>query len=373
MKKGKNILIIVTFLFYILFILIGTIIVKDRDYSDNENRVLKQYPDASAENIVSGQYMKDFEDYMADQIILKDDYVKLHNDMVRMSGQKFEHGIFFGKDGYIIQDYVYDEEVLGQNIKFINQFKEEYKNVDITMLVIPTAAYILKDKLPADCPVDDQGQALKFVHDNLDKDIRIADATEELQKAKDEYIFYKTDHHWTEYGAYLGYKCLAEKLGLKVHDRSEYSYKNAGKEFFGTLYSKAPNHFAEGDTVTIFMHDGGEYNVEYLDEGWSENSLFHVSNLSIKDKYTVYLDGNHALVRITSNAPDKEPIIVVKDSYAHSLLPYLADNYGDIYVVDLRYYHDSVSMLMEEKDIKKVILINNIDFLTTEKYYKMFY
>ena len=107
MKKGKNILIIVTFLFYILFILIGTIIVKDRDYSDNENRVLKQYPDASAENIVSGQYMKDFEDYMADQIILKDDYVKLHNDMVRMSGQKFEHGIFFGKDGYIIQDYAH--------------------------------------------------------------------------------------------------------------------------------------------------------------------------------------------------------------------------------------------------------------------------
>ena len=116
-----------------------------------------------------------------------------------------------------------------------------------------------------------------------------------------------------------------------------------------------------------------------MDEGWEEDSLLHRENLEIKDKYTVFLDGNHSIIHITSDArvkPDSDndkPILIVKDSYAHALIPFLAANYRDIYVVDLRYYHDSVSKLIEEKGIVRMILINNIDFLTTDTNYKMLY
>ena len=91
-----------------------------------------------------------------------------------------------------------------------------------------------------------------------------------------------------------------------------------------------------------------------------------MDNLEIKDKYTTYLDGNHPFIKITSNSSNKEKLLVIKDSYAHSLLPLLADNYSEIYVVDLRYYHQSVSELAKSLNISKVLFINNLEFLSTD-------
>ena len=376
----RNKLIIIVFIAYIAFISVGSIILKDRKFSDMENRTLQTFPELSLETVANGSFMNKFEDYMADQIIFKDDYVRLDTSVSYLLGQRLINGVYFADNGKIIQDYQYDKKVLGNNIRYINEFKEAHPELPVNMLITATASYIYQDELPYGAPIDDQGLALEYVHDNLSKDIVLTDATQALSYQYDQYIFFNTDHHWTQQGAGLAYLCLADDLGIRTPEYLNYKSVSSGNErFYGTLYSKAPKFGIEGDYIDALEDITTSYHVEYLDEGWEEDTMFHKENLEIKDKYTVFLDGNHSIIHITSDArvnPDSDcdkPILIVKDSYAHALIPFLAASYTDIYVVDLRYYHESVSKLIEDKGIVRMILINNIDFLTTDTNYKMLY
>ena len=375
----KNKIIIITFIAYIAIISIGSILLKDREFSDMENRTLKTFPELTLKTVVNGKFMSEFEDYMSDQIIFKDEYVKLDTSVSYLMGQRLINGVYFVGDR-IVQDYKYDEKVLGDNIRYINEFKEAHPDVPINMLITANASYIYRDELPYGAPIDDQGKALYYIHSNLSDDIVLTDMTDVFEKEKDDYIFFRTDHHWTQHGAGIAYTYLAEDLGVDVPNYLQ--YKNGGIDsdpFYGTLYSKAPLLWEEGDQIEYVEDVYNNYHVEYLDEGWEEDTMFHTENLDIKDKYTVFLDGNHSIIHITSdarvnpNSDNDKPILIVKDSYAHALIPFLAANYTDIYVVDLRYYHESVSKLIEDKGIARLILINNIDFLTTDTNYKMLY
>ncbi|MBQ6230079.1 MAG: hypothetical protein IJJ74_03065 [Eubacterium sp.] len=375
----RNKLIIIVFIAYIAFISIGSIILKDREFSDMENRTLKTFPELSVKTVLSGKFMDEFEEYMSDQIIMKDDYVRLDTSVSYLLGQRLINGVYITNDR-ILQDYQYDEKVLGANIRYINEFKEAHPELPVNMLITATASYIYKDELPYGAPIDDQGKARDYIHENISKDIVLTDATDALQQMKYQYIFFKTDHHWTEEGASVGYQCLAEDLDISIPSYLVYKPVYSGEDrFYGTLYSKAPKYGIEGDYIAAAEDTYLNYHVEYLDEGWEEDTMFHKENLEIKDKYTVFLDGNHSIIHITSDArvnpgaDNDKPILIVKDSYAHALIPFLASVYTDIYVVDLRYYHESVSKLIEDKGIVRMILINNIDFLTTDTNYRMLY
>ncbi|HBE09335.1 MAG TPA: hypothetical protein DCY81_02165 [Lachnospiraceae bacterium] len=376
----RNKLIIITFILYLAVFTVGSIILKDRDFSDMENRTLKSFPEFSAKTVASGKFMSEFEDYLADQIIFKDDLVKLDTTASYLMGQRKINGVYFTDNDMIVQDYQYDEKILGDNIRYINEFKEAHPELPVNMLVTATASYIYRDKLPYGAPIDDQKKALELIHERVSPDIKLTDATDALYAQRESGIFFSTDHHWTQSGAAIAYNCLADDLGIVVPDYLVYEDAAGNADpFFGTLYSKAPLYGVEGDKLSALDEKYYSYHVDYMDEGWEENSLLHRENLEIKDKYTVFLDGNHSIIHITSDArvnPDSDndkPILIVKDSYAHALIPFLAANYRDIYVVDLRYYHDSVSKLIEEKGIVRMILINNIDFLTTDTNYKMLY
>lgn len=377
----RNKLIIFIFIAYILIISVGSIILKDREFSDMENRTLKTFPSLTAETVVKGSFMSEFEDYMSDQIIFKDEYVKLDTSVSYMLGQRLINGVYFVDDGRIVQDYSYDEKILGDNIRYINEFKESHPELPVNMLITATAGYIYGDELPYGAPMDDQGKALEYVHERLSSDITLTDATDALTDAKEDYIFFKTDHHWTQQGAGLAFNCLAEDLGISLPGYLVYDTgsNSTSDPFYGTLYSKAPLLWEKGDNIFYTEDTYLNYHVEYLDEGWEEDTMYHKENLDIKDKYTVFLDGNHSMIHITSDArvnpgsDNDKPILIIKDSYAHALIPYLASVYTDIYVADLRYYHNSISDLIEEKGIARLILINNIDFLTTDTNYKMLY
>ena len=174
-------------------------------------------------------------------------------------------------------------------------------------------------------------------------------------------------------GAYIGYTELCKALGVNPMSKEDYNINIASTEFYGTLYSKAPVFNQKSDSILLYENPDGEYKVEYLDENTEDDSVYTYDNLNIKDKYTVYLDGNHSILKITSNAENTEPILVIKDSYAHSLLPLLADTYSEIHVIDLRYYHQSVSEYAGENGITKIIYINNVDFISTDNNFLWLY
>lgn len=356
----------VVFCIYILIFAVGFIFTKNRSFSDMENRTLAKFPTISSKNLFDGEYDEQFDKYATDHMIGKDFFVKLKVETDLILNKSLVNGVYFSKDNMLIQEYKKPYNQLSKNILYVNDFANNNSDLNITWLVIPNACYIYQDKLPVYAPCYDQKEVMTYIRANIDDNINYGDCTDELKSAKDEYIFYKTDHHFTMNGAYIGYKVLCDMLDIKAKDKTEYNIEVVNEQFLGSQYSNAPTFGQEKDTILFYVNSDGKYTIEYYDTGVVSNSLYERENLNKKDKYTAYLGGNHPYIKITSNSDNNEKILVVKDSYAHTVLPLLADNYSEIHVVDLRYYHESVSELARQEGIDKIILINNLEFLSTD-------
>lgn len=362
----KNKTLTIIFIIYVLIFAVGSVIVKDREFSDMENRNLSMLPNVSGKAVVSGEFADDFENYMSDQIVFKDFLVKLKVTTNRLLGQTKVSDVFFGDDGMLIKEYNNPYMQLSSNISYINEFSVANPDFNLTWLVVPNSSFVYSDRLPRFASCYDQNEVMAYIIGNTDDRINIADCRNELLDAKDEYIFYNTDHHWTANGSYIGYAKLCEALGIEPNPKEAYDIETVSDDFLGTLYSSAPTFNTKKDSIIAYTNKAGKYSVYYEDTGVTTDSLYNYDNLNIKDKYKFYLDGNHSFVKITSNSANEGKLLVVKDSYAHSLLPLLADHYSEIYVVDLRYYHQSVSELARANDIKDIVFINNIDFISTD-------
>ncbi len=362
----KNKILTLIFILYILFFAFGSLIARDRDFSDMENRELADMPKLSGKTLASGEFFEDFETYLSDQIICKDFLMKLKVSSNLALGQTKVEDVFFGDGGMLIQEYVNPYNQLGKNIGYINEFADANPEFELTWLIAPNACLIYEDRLPDYAQCYNQNEVMAYIIGTASDKITVADCTRELMDAREEYIYYSTDHHWTMNGAYIGYGVLCEALSVDALSRDMYNVTVASDEFLGTLYSSAPTFSQGKDSIILYENPAGQYKVEYMDTGEVSDTLYNYDNLNKKDKYTTYLDGNHAIMKITSNSANDEKLLVVKDSYAHCLLPLLADNFSEIYVVDLRYYHQSVSELARTEGIERIVFINNLEFLSTD-------
>lgn len=355
----------IIFIIFILFFACGFWILPDREFSDMENRNLTTLPKFTFKSFLDGEFTASFEEYMSDQMILKDALVSFKVDMVKTIGQKLVGGVFFGEDGYLIQQYSMPDEQLQKNLAEIKTFADSAP-VPVTLLMVPNASEIYPEKLPPLTECYSQSTVIAWMIEELGDSLQFVDATDILLAHKEEGLFFKTDHHWNMKGAYYGYQQLCQALGVKEKALSDYEETLGSTAFYGSLYSKAPSAFQIPDTLTMYENPMGSYQVNYVQEGVTSEDLYARENLEIKDKYTVFLDGNHPYITIDSNAGIDEHVLVLKDSYAHDMLPFLADTYAHLYVLDLRYFHNDLSQFMEENEIDRVVMIHNVDFISTD-------
>ncbi len=356
----------IVFIIFIGIFAVGSWIVPDRAFSDMENRNLAQMPELTLGTFLDGTFSENFETYMADQMMGKDAFVTLKVDTVKATGQKLMNGVFFGQDGYLIQKYDKPGEQLTKNLDYVKKFSETC-GLPVTFLMVPNASEIYADKLPALTECYSQKTVISQVQQSLSDSVTFVDATETLMAHKEENIYFKTDHHWTMLGAYYGYEALCKSLGLEPKSLSEYLETVGSMEFYGSLYSKAPSVKQVADSLTLYENASGSYEVTYVQKNQTSDSVFARENLEIKDKYTVFLNGNHPLVTVKSNAENQEKVLVIKDSYAHALLPFLADTYADMHIVDLRYFHEDMQGYIAEHGFDRVIFIHNVDFISTDQ------
>lgn len=375
MKKYEKLrckILIAVFLIFIFGFAAAGFICKDRDFSEMENRNLAQFPEFSFEKLKSGDFTGGIESYMSDQVFLKDQLVSLKTDCERAVLKTYQNGVYFGKDGYYLQQYTENSLQIDKNIGYINDWaKKVQNNIPIDFILVPNAVSVLKDYLPQFAVNDKQTDSLKHIENILSDRIWLLNAYEPLKiKAdKGEQVFYKTDHHWTDAGAKAVFEAY---LSAKNESESDISFDNIinRKDFYGTLYSKAPSAFAKPDTMILPDHSGAVHHVEYVKEGKTADSLIDESFLDKKDKYAAFLGGNFARINIKSdNSAVNEKVLILKDSYANAMMPYLANQYSDLVVVDMRYYHfeeQTVSELVKNEDIDRVIMIYNMDFINSD-------
>lgn len=350
---------------FILFIGIfvgANLITKDKTYSETENRILATKPNFTIDRLLEGRFTSKFEDYVVDQFIGRDFFTNIKMSVDKLLGRNQANGVFLGKDGYLIEDFTApNEEVVNQNLQAIDNFAKKYKDVKQYMLISPTSVGILKDKLPYSAPVIDQESYLKSYKEKLPSSIKFVDTYETLNNHKDEYIFYKTDHHWTSLGAFYSYEKLAEDMGLKKKPDDYYNVQLVSNDFFGALSSKSGYDVEEGDQVQVYIPAKNEeyVAVNYVEEQEKSASLYSSEALDKKDNYEVFLKGNHPLVKIKTSAKNNKTLLIFKDSYANSFIPFLTNDFSKIIVVDPRYYYEDIDKLMEQENVNEVLYLYN--------------
>lgn len=351
----------------LLLLFIGTIaalhlLTPDRAFSESENRVLERLPVFSLQAIVSGRFTSNFEKYVSDQFAFRDVWIGVKSDADRFMGKKESNGVYLGADGYLIQKFTAPTAGdLEDKIEAIHSFASATPGLQKYVMLVPTAVTLLKDKLPAYAAAGDEPKYLDQVRQSLHSDIRFVDVYPALYAEREHPVFYKTDHHWTPRGAYYAYRELCRQMGIIPQEEEDFHIRQVTNEFYGSLYSKSGFRRLQPDSIELYVpKEDQSYTVEYVEEQQTSNSLYEMDNLNKKDKYTVFLNGNHAIIHITTGHPEGKKLLVVKDSYANSLIPFLTKHFSEIYVADLRYFEENLVKLVQEQGIHDMLLLYNI-------------
>lgn len=352
---------IMLFICFISFFGLITIFTPDTAFSEDENRILAQMPSPTLKKIKSGKFMKEFEVYLQDQFFGKHLWLTVKSQSEQARLQQENNGVFIGKDHFLLQPFKLPEKQFQQNITYLQHFSEKTAGIEKYIMLVPTSAEIYADKLPAFAPTENQAAILQTMPEILPADIDFISPLEKLLSHNDDYLYFKTDHHWTMRGAYHAYTTLGDALGFPPYALNDFIIEKVSDDFLGTLYSKAKLANAQPDDIEVFkLTLPISYEVTYPDTGKTSSSLYEWSHLKEKDQYSVFLDGNHRLVKITSNVDSSRKLAVIKDSYAHALLPFLANHFDEIHVIDLRYFHDSIYNYLETQKLTEVLFLYNL-------------
>ena len=396
-SRGADVLLILLTLGFIYVMAILFWVLPDADFSAQENRVLASAPEISAENFFSGGLTEQVSDYMADQFPFRDFFVgvKAFSETVQLKGQN--NGVIFGSDGYLTARADYpNETILKTNLDAAAKFQRAAEKKGISC----TAAFVGRKQDVCD-------RYLPSVYGSYYSD-RIWGVLEDItgsnglsylnlrdplrSRAVDgEAVYYKTDHHWTSLGAYYAYVQVMEALGGAPLALGAFTAEEASRDFYGTTWSAAgvkwapPDpivyyHYEDDDAYTMAIQDNtmqfeGYAGCTYKERDGKQYAIFdsfYVREfLEKKDQYASFLGGNFGYTHIIKNGDgDRQTLLVLKDSFAHSMVPFLARHY-DLILIDLRYYKASMLQFCLENDIDQVLMLYNMETLTEGDYLKV--
>lgn len=359
-RKVQEQLVGIIFILILFLFLIINIIVPNKEKSVQENRMLATKPKFRLSSLISGDYDEKFEAYMDDQFVGRDMWRKLKVTVDRICGSRLENGVYIGRNGQLLEQIeVADENHLAANIKAIKSFSESQKKIPVRMMLVPDAANVLNHSLPALAKPEDQTQMFSMVRKDLGDSVEWIDVSTELNKHKTEKIYYKTDHHWTTLGAFYAFQAAAPSLGIEGDLSGKYVSHAVSNSFNGMLASKSGVNLGEKEQIDIYVptEEDTDLIVDYVDEGKRSTSLYDSSKLKEKDQYTVFLGGNSSLLDIRTVSTSTKRLLLVKDSFANSFIPFLTPYYREIVVVDPRYYSGTINDLMDSYRISEVLFL----------------
>lgn len=355
------------FLFCLIMIGLVTanILTPERYFSQNENRILASRPEFNMEDLLKGKFGSDYESYITDQFAGRDSWIKLKNYSELALQKKELNGVYLAKDGSLIEKHdptridgkkaeIKADRLAAATAGFAGLLGSEH----VKIMLVPTADVIRKEKLPSFAAMYDQLGYLELMQSKLSAPDMLIPVHESLIEHQDEYIYYKTDHHWTSLGAYYAYWKWAECSGWTAAE--QWNVKSVSDNFLGTLHSKI-NLDVAPDRIDVYERPYSQpYRVEYIYEDKVADSLYDMSKLDTKDQYAVFLGGNFPLVSIETGVENSKSLLLIKDSYANSFIPFAAEHFEVIYVLDPRYYRADAEKLIQEKEVTDVLILYDI-------------
>lgn len=383
-KMTPNKLMIALFSAMLVVLPVVSIILPKQDKSEVENRTLQQLPSPintvkleSAKNpkdvldSIKWKYINnregeafrdDFEKYLCDHIAGRTEWVKLCNRLQTLSGKQEINGVFT-VDNRMIQGFKsYDAKTVDGSINAINKYAERHPDMQVYMMLAPTSQEFYGSKIPSFAGLASEKAFIDEVYKKLDK-VTPIDCLSYLSGHADEYIYYRTDHHWTSLGAYYAYCAAAKTLGYSAYGQGSFNIETASSDFLGTLYSRTLDDSIEPDVMEYYFLASGEPKVEMTVNTGTEllkyDSLYVREFLEVKDKYSSFTGSNAPVVDIKTDVDNGKSILLIKDSYAHSLVPFLSKHYSRVTMVDLRYIRTDLGRIVNLSDYDQTLIMYN--------------
>ena len=364
MKKSTDFLVSAVFVLFLAGMAAVSLILPDRSFSEMENRNLRPVPELTARRFTSGRYMGEAEEYVSDQIVLRDAWVALKALGERITGKQENNGIYFAADDTLIRRIDEPDPVLlAENIATLNTFATE-TDVPVFFGLIPSAAGIWQDRLPAGAPTADEADWIGEIY--RDTQIPAIDLSAALRAHSQEAIYYRTDHHWTSLGAFYGANAILEAAELEPLRLSDYEKKTVSETFFGTNYSSASAWWTEPDIIEVYVKEEGKEVISNFTGREEPGRLYASERLDTKNQYAYFLGGNQPLCVIRSQAQGPK-LLVLRDSYSDCLAPFLSERFGEVHLFDLRYNRLSPADYIREKGIDVVLILYSFETFTGEK------
>ncbi len=370
MSKKYCIFISALFCAFIGLFLVANAATPSREFSEMENRNLEQMPALSVDSLLSGQFMKDFETYTTDQFVGRDGWIALKSTTERLLGKKENNNVYFcDQDTLITRFDQPDAAKVTENLNYVSTFAEN-AGIPVTFSLIPTQACIWADRLPDGAPNASQTGLLDQAKAAV-PGATWADLYTPLWAHKDEDVFYRTDHHWTSLGAYYGYTGLADALGYTPVPLDAYTETVRSTEFYGTVFSSSGVRWVSPDTITTYVPDTGITVTSYTYDSNGNpvevpRALYDESYLSVKDKYSMFLGGQQSLGVVKTPNADKPKLLIIRDSYTDSLVPFLTPHFSEIHLIDLRYYKLSIADYIQQNGIDQALVLYSIPNFCTD-------
>lgn len=333
-----------------------------RTYSPVEKRELQTRPEISITKVLDGRFQKKYESYLRDQFPGRDHWVSFQTDMELFMGKNEIHNVYIGKNHYLLEHYTkkeFDPQQISKNLQALEKFVGKAKqNADVHVMMVPTKSWVLREKLPAFAPHYKEQKFYDALQQKLEKEDVLISVEPVLDAHKEEEIYYRTDHHWTTLGAWYAYEQYTKAVGGDLQRaQGKKKFRCISKEFYGTTYAKI-NYARQADKIEIY-EPADKLRVVYNMGEKKTKTLYDFSFLKTADQYSVFTGGNQAVLEITGGIKNGKTLLLIKDSFANSTLPFLAEDYEKLVVVDLRQLNVSGDRLLEMFSPTDILILYN--------------
>ena len=328
--------------------------------SDTElmERYSKKAPELTVEGIVKGEFKNETEKYAIHNFLAKDSLISLKSKTERVMGKKESNGIYVCESGCLIEKLpVFNENTVSKNIEFIKGAVND-KDFKVIVSLIPHPYEILKDHLPDNVYQDSALKLNKYLKETFNKSgAEFLDSTELFRKHKDDYLYYRSDPNMTANGAYVLYYDLATALDYTPLTSSDFKISDVSRDFLGTNYAKTLKETDPDVIVDYKPLETQRFKVKFPFEEIETDSMYFPSHLLSDDKYPYFLDGSHALTVIESPNKNGKKLGVFKDSYANVVIPFIANHFETIHMIDETLFDGDSIKYLKENGVNEVLYI----------------
>ena len=332
------------------------LLVPDSKFSQAEKRNLQMFPSIQDSNW--DDYTASVSSWFSDQFVGRKSLLHVKFMTQKLMGERKIKDVYLAKRRLIQETSEMNEEAVAQNIEAMNAFFEAHP-VNTMFLLAPNAISFHEKLLPRNASVLDQNKQMDEIFSKLNPNIARIDIRDTLNKHPDEYLYYKTDHHWTSLAAYYAMQEISEYMELDLPSLDAMIKYPLTYDFKGTLANKVGSVGLKDEIDMYVSRKNVEYMVTYVDQQEKSRTIYQSDKLKSSNPYEVFLGGNHSMVQIDVDNESTHHLLILKDSYANALIPFLIPYFTTITVVDPRYYTEDLQRVIKNQLITDVLYVYN--------------